>query len=62
MSFVTVFTAGAMGFVLLAPVLMVSVLVFASVQLRRPSALEESVTENGTNDVLPAPATLSRAA
>lgn len=36
MSFVTVFTVSAMGFVLLAPVLMVTVLVLSQAQLRRP--------------------------
>jgi hypothetical protein len=36
MSFVTVFTVSAMGFVLLAPILMVTVLVLSQAQLRRP--------------------------
>ena len=36
MSFVTVFTAGTMGFVLLAPLLMVAILVLSQAQLRRP--------------------------
>ena len=36
MSFVTVFTAGTMGFVLLAPLLMIAVLVLSQAQLRRP--------------------------
>jgi hypothetical protein len=36
MSFVTVFTVSAMGFVLLAPILMVTVLVLSHAQLRRP--------------------------
>ena len=36
MSFVTVFTAGTMGFVLLAPLLMITVLVLSQAQLRRP--------------------------
>ena len=36
MSFVTVFTASTMGFVLLAPLLMITVLVLSQAQLRRP--------------------------
>ena len=37
MSFVTVFTAGTMGFVLLAPLLMVAILVLSQAQLSRRS-------------------------
>ena len=35
MSFVTVFTASTMGFVLLAPLLMITILVLSQAQLRR---------------------------
>ena len=55
MSFVTVFTAGTMGFVLLAPLLMVAVLVLSQAQLRRPRVVE-------VRDEAPSSADVSRAA
>ena len=58
MSFVTVFTAGTMGFVLLAPLLMITVLVLSQAQLRRA---EVHVVE--VQDEAPAPGQdVSRAA
>ena len=58
MSFVTVFTAGTMGFVLLAPLLMVGILVLSQAQLRRAQVRTVEV-ETET----PAPAhSVSRAA
>jgi hypothetical protein len=40
MSFVTVFTIGTMGFVLLAPLVMVAVLVLANAPQARPQAIK----------------------
>ena len=58
MSFVTVFTAGTMGFVLLAPLLMITILVLSQAQLRRATV---SVVE--AEPEAPAPADgISRAA
>ncbi|MGZ4447338.1 MAG: hypothetical protein ACXVWZ_09690 [Nocardioides sp.] len=63
MSFVTVFTVGAMGFVLLAPVLMVAVLVLTNAQMRRPAALEALVDDAPEREPAVEPAfALSRAA
>ncbi|MBB6627897.1 hypothetical protein H5V45_11265 [Nocardioides sp. KIGAM211] len=61
MSFVTVFTVGTMGFVLLVPILMVAVLMSTVSPLRQ--AVSAEVEEDGADDLAPATVTpLRRAA